>query len=191
MNKPRTIVFLGKSGSGKDTQMELLAEKLQPHLLITTGDKFREVAELNTVAGRKINKLLEEGRLAPRWFAEYLWQGQLIYDLNDNEHLIFGGTPRRLEEAKRIDEVIEWLERSLPEAILLDIPDEESVRRIVKRGRDEDDNEENVRKRLEWFKETVEPVVEYYEKQGRLHRIDGVGAVEDIHQRIIDSLDIQ
>ena len=188
---PRTIVLLGKSGSGKDTQIELLAKKLEPHLIVSTGEKFREIAELDSVAGRKINTILKEGGLPPDWFAEYLWQGELIYNLKGEEHIICGGTPRRLNEAKKWDEVITWLGRKLPEAVLVDIPDDEAVARIVKRARNKDDNEENVRKRLEWFRDNVVPVINYYEEEGRLQRVDGVGTVEEVFERIRAALNLE
>lgn len=184
---PRTIAFLGKSGSGKDTQIELLAQKLKPALIEITGDRFRKIAKMDTVAGRKIRIILDEGGLPPGWFAEYLWQDMLIHELKGEEHLIFGGSPRRIEEAKELDEVLEWFERSRPEAVLLDISDDEAVERLLKRGR-HDDTEESTRERLKWFEENVGPVIDYYEKSGRLRRVDGMGTVEEVFERIKDAL---
>jgi len=187
----KTIVVLGKSGSGKDTQADLLLKDLKPSLLVSTGDSVRDMSQKETLLGERIKQILGEGGLLPAWLAAFLWERELANKFKGDEHLVFSSSPRRVEEAKELDEVLSWLKRDKSEAVLLDIPDEEAVGRIVKRSRDGNDNEENVRERLKWFNEIVEPVVKYYESEGRLHRINGVGAVEDIHAQVLDSLGIE
>jgi adenylate kinase len=71
----------------------------------------------------------------------------------------------------------------------VDIPNTEVMTRLLKRGRS-DDIEENIKERLVWFKRDVGPVIDYYEKAGRLHKIDGVGSVEEIAERIAQALGI-
>lgn len=187
----KTIVVLGKSGSGKDTQAEMLLNDLQPSLLISTGDSVRELSKKETRLGERIQQILGEGGLLPAWLAAFLWERELANKFKGDEHLVFSSSPRRVEEAQELDEVLEWLGREKSQAVYLDIPDEESVGRIVKRSRDGNDNEDNVRERLKWFNEMVEPVINYYEEEGRIHRINGVGSVEDIHVQILDSLGIE
>jgi adenylate kinase len=186
----KTIVVLGKSGSGKDTQAEMLLADLKPSLLISTGDSVREMSQKETRLGERIQQILGEGGLLPAWLAAFLWERELANKFKGDEHLVFSSSPRRVEEAKELDEVLRWLNREPSEAFLLEIPDDESVGRIVKRSRDGNDNEENVRERLKWFNEIVKPVIQYYEGEGRIHRINGVGAVEDIHVQILDALHI-
>ncbi len=188
MVNSRTIVFLGKSGSGKDTQAEILAEKLKPSLLVSTGDLAREIMESNTLIGKRVKETLAEGGLLPAWLASFLWEKKLAGEFVGEENLIFPSSPRRVPEAKEIDEVIKWLGRDgKVEAVLVDIPDEEVFTRLLKRGR-ADDTKENIQERLNWFKRDVEPVIDYYEKDSRLYRVDGVGPVEEIAKRIDKAL---
>ncbi len=187
--KSRTIVFLGKSGSGKDTQAEILAKKIELVLYISTGDLFREMQNKDTLIAKKTEEVLSKGGLIPAWLASFMWQKELSEKLKYGQNIIFPSSPRRLPEAKELDEVLEWLERGLSEAVLVDIPDEEVMTRLLKRSRF-DDTEENIKERIAWFKSEVEPTIEYYEQQGRLHRVNGVGAVGEISKRINKILEI-
>jgi adenylate kinase len=73
--------------------------------------------------------------------------------------------------------------------VLLDISNEEAVSRLLKRKRS-DDTEESIKERLSWFEENVGPAITYYEGHGRLHRVDGMGTIEDVAERIAQSLGI-
>lgn len=189
MNQPKTIILLGRSGSGKGTQAKLLAKKLQPCLYLYTGDLLRALALEPTQAGKKINESLTKGDLAPAWLAEFLWQKELVFKMQGHENVVFDGSPRRLEEAKEIDEVMSWLGRELPTPVLVDITNEEALVRLLKRARS-DDTEEVIKNRLSWFESDVMPVVEYYRSQNRLLNVDGLGSVEDIAKRITTALKI-
>ena len=185
----QTIIILGRSGSGKGTQAELLRKALDPCLYIYAGDLFREFSEIDTVAGTKIKELLGSGGLPPEWFAAFLWQRELIYGVHGAENIIIDGSPRRLDEAQEMDEVLEWLGRKDLKIILVDITEDEAVQRLLKRGR-ADDTEESIRSRLSWFNTEAQPAVEYYEKSGRLIKVDGMGSVEEIHNRIKKALNL-
>jgi len=182
--EPRTIVLLGRSGSGKDTQMALLKERLDSVMVVGTGDLVRSLRKRPTLIGRKTRELYDAGGLLPAWLASYLWQRELADNLEGNEHLIFPSSPRRTAEAEELDEVMAWLDRKLPEAVLIDITDDEAVRRILKRSRDASDNEADIRERLAWFQKDVLSTITYYESKGRLHHINGMGTVEEIFDRI-------
>lgn len=190
MDTPRTIVFLGKSGSGKDTQAKFVAEKLEPVLYVSTGSFFRKVMSKDTTMGRRTKQVMDNGELMPHWFGAFAWEQTLLEELKGEENIIFPSSPRNAEEARELDEVLEWLGRDLSEAVLVDVPDEEAVKRLLKRARF-DDNEEDIRARLSWFEPHVGPVIEYYEKAGRLHRVNGVGSVEEIFEKIKAALKIE
>lgn len=188
MANSQTLVFLGRSGSGKGTQVELIKKMLEPYLYIYTGDLFRILAKTESFAGKKIKGVIDAGGLPEEWLASFLWQRELIEKFKGEENLIFDGTPRRLHEAENLDKVLEWLERKEGlRAVLVDITEEEAMTRLLKRAR-VDDTEESIRSRLGWFKTSTDPVIDYYEKSGRLIRIDGMGTVEEIHQRIKKAL---
>lgn len=182
--KPQTIVVLGRSGSGKGTQIELIKEKLgQPCLYISTGNLFRELAQTDSFTGRKIKQVIENGGLPDEWLAEFLWQKEVTEKVKGGEHIIFDGSPRRLDEAVELDHVLEWLERREAKIVLVDITEEEALTRLLKRARS-DDSEASIRSRLGWFTKNVQPVIDYYEKSGRLIKVDGMGTVEEIFERI-------
>ena len=186
----KTVIVLGRSGSGKGTQAELLKKLLDPCLYIYAGDLFRELSEADTLAGKKVKELLASGGLPPEWIAAFLWQKELVYGVRGAENIIIDGSPRRLDEAQELDEVLTWLGRFNIKAILVDITEDEAVKRLLKRGR-ADDSEESIRERLHWFNTEAAPAVEYYEKSGRLIRVDGMGSVEEIHERIKKELGIK
>jgi adenylate kinase len=184
------LVFLGRSGSGKGTQVELIKKILEPYLYVCGGDLFRALAKTESFVGKKIKEMITVGGLPDEWIASFLWKSELVAKFNGNESLIFDGNPRRLREAEELDEVLNFFgKKDNLKAILVDITEEEAMNRLLKRSR-EDDTEESIRSRLGWFKTSTEPVIDYYEKSGRLVRIDGMGTVEEIHQRIKKALNL-
>lgn len=184
MNNPQTLTFLGRSGSGKGTQVEFIRKMLNPHLYVCGGDLFRAISKKETFFGKKIKNVIDVGGLPDEWIASFLWKRELIENFSGDESIIFDGNPRRLGEAKELDEVLEYMGRKDDlKAVLVDITEEEAMKRLLKRGR-HDDTEEYIKSRLSWFKTSTEPVVDYYEKSGRLIRIDGMGTIEEIHEMI-------
>ncbi len=187
--KPKTIVVLGKAGSGKGTQIELLQEKLAPHLVLHTGTLFRQLVEKQTVVAQRAKKILDDGGLQPAWLASFLWLRELVERFHTGDHIIFDGTPRRLEEAEELEKVMGWLGRTEITALLIDISDEEALARLAKRKRG-DDTEDAIHERLEWFRREVGPVAENYENKGYLVRVDGMGTVEEVAERVSRSLNL-
>lgn len=186
----QTIIILGRSGSGKGTQAELLKKLLSPCLYIYTGDLFRELAEADTLAGQKIKAALAGGGLPQEWLAAFLWQKELIYGIHGSENIIIDGSPRRLDEAEEMDKVLEWLDRTNIKVLLVDITEDEAVKRLLKRGR-ADDSEDSIRARLAWFNTEAKPAIEHYEKSGRLVKVDGLGPIAEIHERIKAALGLK
>lgn len=189
--KPQTLVFLGRSGSGKGTQIDLIKERFAPYLYISTGALFRVASGADTFAGRKIKSTTESGGLPPEWLASFLWEKELVEKFKEGNNLIIDGAPRRLPEAEELDRVLEWFDmKENLRTVLVDITEEEALTRLLKRAR-VDDSEEGIRSRLSWFTTSTGPVIDYYEKTGRLIKVDGMGSVEDIHQRVVKSINLQ
>lgn len=186
---PKTIILLGRSGSGKGTQAKLLQEKLEPCLYVYTGDLFRELENVASFAGQKVKEILDKGGLPEEWLAAFLWQKALVYNLKNNENIIIDGSPRRLDEAQEMDEVLAWLGRADVKVILIDITEDEAVTRLLKRAR-ADDTENSIRSRLQWFNTEATPALEYFEKSGRLVKINGLGTVAEVFDRIRQALNI-
>jgi len=179
------IILLGRSGSGKGTQGKLLAKEFGLEY-ISSGNLFRALAKEDTLIGKKVKEILMEGGLQPDWLAFWLWVNELkkIYL---SRGIILDGASRRLEEAKLLDKVFEWLGRLNLKVFLINISRKEALGRLLKRGLKrgrKDDTRQAINKRLDWFNKETMSVVRYYKKTGRLIRINGEQSVEEVFKEI-------
>ncbi|MBI2098319.1 MAG: nucleoside monophosphate kinase [Candidatus Wildermuthbacteria bacterium] len=186
----KVLIVLGKSGSGKGTQVEKLAEQYGLKI-ISSGSLLRARAEEKDFVGNRIAGILDKGGLIPTPIIFHLWLHELekVTVAGDGgKGIIFEGSPRKLYEAYLLDETL-WfynLEKDM-RVVHLDITDEEAARRLLERKR-EDDTEEAIRERLQWYKAEVVPAIEYYREKGRLVEINGEQSIEAVHQEIMEKL---
>lgn len=218
MSKPINISLTGRSGSGKGTQAKLLLEHLGNMFYLATGDLFRDLARQQTQTGKKIKEILAKGGLPFDDIAIALMLYEIAYKVKEDQGIVFDGVTRRLEEARVLDEFMKWLQRDENTFhILIDISREEAFNRLTKRrvckgcGRlipwlgefkklkvcdkcggqlmqRADDTAEAINARLDFFDQRVLGVIEYYEKQGRLIRINGQQPIEDVFADILKAL---
>jgi adenylate kinase len=188
LQKPLTIAFIGRSGSGKGTQAKLLMSRLHKPIYIATGNLFRALAGTDSVSGRKVAAQLKVGGLPPYWLAYVLWQRELVEKLVDgDEDVVFDGALRRVEEITLLDEVLAWLERPMAIPALIDVTREEAFKRLKARKR-EDDTDESINNRLDYYEVDVVPVIEYYERQGRLVCVDGMPPPDKVFDHLLAAL---
>ena len=184
-----TFCFLGRSGSGKDTQAKLLQNFLDEEkyktIDVSTGDQGRALKGTNSIVGRYIKNILDRGGLFDDWLAISLWMCIFQNKLFNDEIIIFPSSPRYTKEAEVMDELMIGSGRSKPIPIYLDIHDEEANKRLLNRGR-ADDTHKVIAKRLSWFEPQVLPIVKYYGK--RVVTVDGIGSEQEVHQRIMDAI---
>jgi adenylate kinase len=217
---PLIVILLGKSGCGKGTQVKMISEKYFLHK-IGSGELLRERKKTEDFTGSKISTVIDNGGIVPTPVIFQLWIEKLedLKISDDFKGIVFDGSPRRILEAHLLDEALGWYDWDRNEKIiLLDIDDEESIKRIACRkvcsngscnfisgvGNGDlnecpvcgsnledrpEDTPEGVKKRLEWFKKEVEPVIEYYEKQNRLIRINGNQSVEKVFESIVKAIE--
>jgi adenylate kinase len=182
--QPKTIFFIGKPGCGKGTQAKLLAEKTG-WTVLGSGDQFRAIAKEDTPAGHKIKEEIEQGLLAPHWFAMYIYLKSL-FGVSADTNVIFDGFNRKEAEARLIVDSMTWLNR--PFVVLhIAVSDEEIRRRLEGRlqhaGRIDDNH---VEKRLQEYETYTTRALEIFSNMDNLIEIDG-GQAPDAVSRDIEA----
>lgn len=171
------LIFLGPPGAGKGTQASLLAQHCEiPH--ISTGEILRAAVAHQTELGVKAQGYMDRGELVP---------DQLIVDLVHERLLqpdaasgwILDGFPRTVSQAKFLDELLESIGQSYDCVINLDVPDETLVKRLLSRGR-ADDNEDVILNRLHVYREQTAPLIDFYSDRQQLRSIDGNQTVDQV-----------
>ncbi len=189
MNMVRTILFIGRPGSGKETQARQLAEVTGYHLF-STGERFRELREHRDALGERVKEVYDTGKLMPSWFAEYLFEDALLRSSRDTG-LIFEGTGRWREEAELFDEVATWLGRPY-RVVHLEVSEEEVTRRQASRAlstnRPDSNSEEKIQVRLKEFADHTLAAVDFFRSKGVVIDVDGERAPDLIAQEIRSAL---
>lgn len=181
------IIIFGPPGAGKGTQAALIKEAYDiPHL--STGEIFRAAIKNETELGLKVKSIMDAGNLVPDETVVALVEEELKKPRYDNGYIL-DGFPRTVPQAEAFDGILEKKGKSLTAFLLLKVPEEELVRRILSRGEGRsDDTEEKVKRRLEVYWEETLPVLNHYREQSVVKEIDGVGSVEEIFGRIKEAL---
>jgi adenylate kinase len=206
------LILLGPPGSGKGTQGERLQEDLElPYY--ATGDILRDAVKAGTEVGQAAREYMDRGDLVP----DEVIIGVIADQLEDStagHGFILDGFPRTVPQAEALDAELEKLGRQLEAVILIEVSDEEIIRRITGRrvcsegghiyhldfnrpktegicdidGSElivrDDDRPEVVRNRLEQYHEKTAPLVSYYEKQALLNRVDGTTDPDQVAESI-------
>ena len=180
------IVFIGPPGAGKGTQSVRLAEYLQvPHL--ASGDMLREVCQQQTELGQKAAKYMLSGRLVP----DEMVQAIIFSRLNepDCEHgFVLDGFPRTQRQATLLDQWLDEHSRPLTAVFEIRVPEDELLKRLSSRGR-QDDDLKVIQQRLQQYAEWTHPLLEYYHNRGIFQVIDGLGNPDDVFARILKVVD--
>jgi len=194
----QTVIFIGRSGSGKGVQSEHLKRYLAEHspdapvLYIETGDYFRKYIKSPGDTWERARKIIELGTRQPDFLAVWMWATAFIENYHGNEHIVFDGAPRALPEAKILETALPFYGRTNPVVVFLDVSQETSEERLKGRGRADDVNPEVVARRLAFFTKDVLPVVEYYRNNEayRFLDIDGEQTPEKVFEDIKKGLEV-
>lgn len=182
--KYQSIVFLGKTGSGKGTQAHRVADELE-YDVFSTGDKVREIASGDTPLAKRIQEIHVSGWV-PEWLASYLMVRALLEEANGSG-LVFESVARKPLEAEKFHEIHEMLER--PYIIIhLEASDEVVRGRMLERKRDAADLEENIEKRLAAYKEETLQSLAFFEKRGKVVTVPAEDDVEVVFKNIMKAL---
>jgi adenylate kinase len=188
------IVFYGPEGSGKGTQAKLLAEKLNLPIL-TSGDLVRDAAANDKgIIGEVVRQALTEGKYVADSEMFVLWKWRLKEE-DAKSNWIMDGFPRNVEQAKFLDDKIDKYGYKVDYVICLDLPEEISYERLIKRARplyegssELHDSPERIKDRLRIYKEGEKDVLEYYRQKGILKNIDANQSVESVHQAVLQAV---
>lgn len=186
----KNIVLFGAPGSGKGTQAKLIAEKFGfDH--VSTGDLFRYEISHQTPLGIKAQEIINRGALCP----DDITLGMLRNHIEkhaDSKGFIFDGVPRTIAQAEMLDDKDFFEGLNIDRVLYLYVEMDEVEKRILKRAQLEgraDDTPETVKARVANFFEQTMPLEDYYNKQGKVIRIDGMQDIEHVFADICKAIE--
>ncbi len=175
------IILIGPPGAGKGTQCQRLIDLLKvPHL--STGEMLRAAVKAGTPEGLQAALAMNEGKLVP----DPLIVGMVTRRLEARDcrkGCLLDGFPRTLPQAEILDDLLERRAMSVDGVIELAVPRDELIRRMLARKRADDDPAIFAR-RITSFEEQTAPLLEYYDRQGKLACVDGLGTADEIFERV-------
>jgi adenylate kinase len=181
---PRLLI-MGPPGSGKGTQAEVLAERLDVPA-ISTGEMLRgEVAE-GTELGKRVESTLEEGALVDDETMAAVVRRRLAKE-DARRGFLLDGYPRTAGQAGTLERILGDQGAELDAVVVLEVPEQELVNRALGRRR-ADDSEEVIRRRLEVYREKTEPVVSFYRRRSLVREVDGHRSRHQVTQAILGAL---
>jgi adenylate kinase len=176
------VVLLGPPGAGKGTQAQVLSQRLGVPA-ISTGDMLREAVAEGSDLGGKVQGIMASGALVDdATMAEVVRERLAKTDALGG--FLLDGYPRTLPQAETLAGILRDAGLSLSAVLLVEVPEDELVRRTLLRGR-ADDLEEVVRERLRQYRGKTEPLIGYYEERRLLRRIDGNRPVVDVAAQML------
>jgi adenylate kinase len=189
----KNIVIFGAPGSGKGTQSDKLIEKYGLNH-ISTGDVLRNEIKNGTPLGNTAKQYIDQGQLIPDDLMVSILAS--VYDAFGRGHkgVIFDGFPRTIPQAEALKAMLAERGHSVAAMIELDVPEDELMTRLIKRGQESgrsDDNAETIKKRLDVYHNQTSPLIEWYSKEGIHYHIDGLGSLDRIFgdiEKVIDNI---
>ncbi len=184
------LVLFGPPGAGKGTQSANIIEKYKlVHL--STGDLLRSEIAAGTALGLKAKSLMDQGILVPDEVVIGMIENKLTANQGANG-FIFDGFPRTVNQASALDALLQQHQEKISMMIALQVPDDVLLERLLERGkssgRPDDQNEALIAKRIEEYNAKTAPVAKFYQDQDKYFGINGVGAIEEIFDKICDIL---
>ncbi|GAB2649851.1 adenylate kinase [Emticicia sp. W12TSBA100-4] len=184
------LVIFGPPGAGKGTQSAKIIDKYKlAH--ISTGDMFRMHISQNTALGQKVKQILADGLLVPDSITIDMLEEE-VQNNPDATGFIFDGFPRTVAQAEALDKFLEGKNEKIDLVLQLDVTEAEIKNRIAERkkvsGRADDDEDKLIKRIDEYFTKTIH-VLPFYQGQGKVVKINGIGEVESIFGMICAAID--
>ncbi|MDE7381658.1 MAG: adenylate kinase [Muribaculaceae bacterium] len=185
------LVLFGAPGSGKGTQSAKLIDEYGLYH-ISTGELLREHIARGTELGKIADKYISQGQLIPDELMISILDEVLDNEAKDKPGVVFDGFPRTIPQANALKELLSRRGTGLHAVIGLEVPEEELVERMLKRGKDTgraDDTLDTIRKRLQVYHNQTQPLAEYYKEEGNYLPINGSGVVDEIFAEIAKGIE--
>ena len=185
------LVLFGAPGSGKGTQSEKIIDKYGLHH-ISTGEVLRKNIKEGTELGKIADSYISKGHLIPDSLMVDILRHELKSLPSDTKGVIFDGFPRTIPQAVELENILSEMGQGLTGVVGLEVPEEELVARMLKRGAETgraDDNIDTILNRLKVYHDQTEPLKEHYQGKGSYLQIDGLGDVNDIFSSISNAID--
>jgi adenylate kinase len=207
------FILLGPPGAGKGTQAKLMIDKWDiPQ--VSTGDILRAAVREGTPLGVEAKGFMDRGELVPDRVVIGII-AERLKEKDAAHGFILDGFPRTIPQAEALQEILDGLGRDIDHVISIEVDDEELVTRLTGRRmckacgesfhvvfnppveegvcdrckgelyQRDDDREQTIRQRLSVYSEQTRPLIAYYEKQGKLRRIEGTGSIDNIFSRVV------
>ena len=173
------LLFLGPPGAGKGTQANLFCKK---HGLehLSTGDLLRDEVSSESDLGNKAAEIMNKGELVDDELVLSIVERRLK---NISEGWLLDGFPRNVNQANSLKILLDKINQSLEGVILIKIADSYLIKRLIERGR-KDDNEQVIINRLKIYREKTSPLIDLYRKQGILEEIEGNADIDVVFSSI-------
>ena len=184
------IVIFGAPGSGKGTQSERIVEKYGINH-ISTGDVLRAEIKNGTELGKTAKGYIDQGQLIPdELMIDIL--ASVFDSFKESKGVIFDGFPRTIAQAEALKKMLAERGQDVSVMVDLDVPEEELMVRLIKRGKDSgraDDNEETIKKRLHVYHSQTAPLIDWYKNEKKYQHINGLGTMDGIFADICEAVD--
>lgn len=186
---PSRIILIGPPGAGKGTQAARLAEHLGVPA-ISTGDIFRANVAQRTELGQQAQRYMDAGEYVPDEVTNAMIADRLAQP-DAGAGFLLDGYPRTEAQVAELDRMLESAGVSLDAVVELTANTDELVQRLLGRAAEQgrsDDTESVIRRRLEVYAEQTAPLVDLYEGRGLLVRVDGLGSIDEVTERLLAAL---
>jgi adenylate kinase len=184
------LLIMGPPGAGKGTQAKFVADHFKIPA-ISTGDIFRANVGQGTPLGVEAKSYMDKGEYVPDEVTN-----RMVRDRIDEPDAVAGflldGYPRTADQVEELDGMVAFTGHTIDAVIVLTADRDAIVERLLRRAEIEgraDDTEDVIRRRQEVYSEETEPLIAIYRERGLTHEVDGMGEVDDVTQRIFDSLE--